>query len=298
MISNRVRQIGKYTAIQELHEKKNYPVWDLCALVGCNRSSYYKWLRRNKSASEIENEQLLERIREKYKENNGILGYRRMTLFLNREFRTHYNCKRIYRLMKAAGLQSVIRRKRPQYLRSTPKITAENKLNREFRAESINQKWLTDVTVLRYGHSRHKAYLSAILDLKDRRIVSWVLGTDNNNQLVFKNFDSAVAANPGARPLFHSDRGYQYTSKEFKDKLDQTGMVQSMSRIGRCIDNGPMEGFFGILKCEMYYLSTFDSYEALHQAVADFMQFYNFRRFQPGLHGLSPMEYQLSLLTV
>ncbi len=84
-----------------------------------------------------------------------------------------------------------------------------------------------------------------------------MLGRSNNNQLVFDTFDRAVSANPSAHPLFHSDRGYQYTNRQFKAKLDGIHATQSMSRPGRCIDNGPMEGFWGILKSEMYYLQQF-----------------------------------------
>ena len=96
-------------------------------------------------------------------------------------------------------------------------------------------------------------FLSAILDLYDRRIVSYVIGDSNNNELVFSTFDAAVAANPDATPLFHSDRGFQYTNRTFHTKLEEAGMTQSMSRVAKCIDNGPMEGFWGILKRERYY---------------------------------------------
>ena len=113
-----------------------------------------------------------------------------------------------------------------------------------------------------------KSYLSAILDLSDKSIVSFVVGRSNNNQLVFETFDIAHRTYPNATPLFHSDRGYQYTSKNFKAKLDQDGMTQSMSRVSRCIDNGPMEAFWGMLKSEMYYLRTFDSYEELEKAIS------------------------------
>ena len=84
----------------------------------------------------------------------------------------------------------------------------------------------------------------------DRRPVAYVLGDSNNNQLVFDTFDQAVALNPDAKPIFHSDRGYQYTSRAFHHKLEQAGMTQSMSRVAHCTDNGPMEGFWGILKRE------------------------------------------------
>jgi putative transposase len=189
------------------------------------------------------------------------------------------------------GLQAVIRRKRPKYQRSTPEITAENILNREFTAEGLNEKWLTDVTEFKYGNGE-KLYLSAILDLKDKGIVSFAIGKNNNNKLVFDTFDLAVTKYPDAQPLFHSDRGFQYTSKLFKTKLDKAGMKQSMSRVGRCINNGPMEGFWGILKCEMYYLHKFDNYESLAAAIEEYIHFYNYNRRQKKLKCLSPKSYR------
>lgn len=126
-------------------------------------------------------------------------------------------------------------------------------------------------------------YLSAILDLKDKSIVPYVMSRRNDNQLVFDTFDASVEKYPDAKPLFHSDRGYQYTSKVFKTKLDAAGMVRSMSRVGRCIDNGPMEAFWGTLKAEMYYLFRFDNYDSLKTAIEKYIHFYNNERFQARL---------------
>lgn len=193
--------------------------------------------------------------------------------------------------MKSVNMKSVIRKKKKNYTPSTPQITAENLLNREFHADKPNQKWLTDVTEFKLTNGK-KAYLSAILDLGDRSIVSYVLGHSNNNQLVFETFDLAVAANPDAKPLFHSDRGFQYTNRQFKNKLDSISATQSMSRVSRCIDNGPMEGFWGIVKSEMYYLRKLHDYEELKQAIDEYMEFYNMRRLQKNLKGLTPIEYR------
>lgn len=113
----------------------------------------------------------------------------------------------------------------------------------------------------------------------------------NNNQLVFETFDEALANNPNAHPLFHSDRGFQYTSKVFHQKLIKAGMRQSMSRVGRCIDNGPMEGFWGILKSEMYYLRKFTDEQELISAIEHYIYFYNTKRYQKRLHCMTPMEF-------
>lgn len=226
-----------------------------------------------------------------YTEVHGIYGYRRMTMNINGILDKHYNHKRIYRLMKLANLKSVIRKKKKSYISNTPQIIAENILNREFRANKPNEKWLTDVTEFKLGNGR-KAYLSAILDLGDKSIVSYVLGHSNNNQLVFNTFDLAVEANPNASPLFHSDRGFQYTNKVFKSKLDNIGAIQSMSHVSRCIDNGPMEGSWGIIKSEMYYLKKFYTFEQLKIAIDEYMNFYNMKRLQKNLKGLTPIEYR------
>lgn len=135
------------------------------------------------------------------------------------------------------------------------------------------------------------AQVVLIFDLYDRRIVAYKIGTSNNNQLVFDTFDEAVAQNPEAHPLFHSDRGFQYTSKTFRAKLDKANMIQSMSRVGRCIDNGPMEGFWGILKSEMYYLRKFTDKQDLIDAIGQYIHFYNTRRYQKRLRCMTPMEF-------
>lgn len=222
---------------------------------------------------------------------DGIYGYRRMMLNINRTFNQNYNHKRIYRLMKISRLQSIIRRKKTAYKRSTPQQVVENVLNREFRAEKPNEKWVTDVTEFKYGSSK-KAYLSAILDLYDGTIVSYVLGHSNNNNLVFKTLDQALELLDGEHPLIHSDRGFQYTSHGFKRKIDKAEMTQSMSRVGRCIDNGPMESFWGTLKCEKYYLHKYETFGELSDAINEYIHFYNHDRYQKRLNGLSPMEYR------
>lgn len=224
-------------------------------------------------------------------EVDGIYGYRRMTLNINRRFNQSYNHKRIYRLMKISRIQSVIRRKKTPYKRSIPQHVVENVLNREFTAEKPNKKWVTDVTEFKYGNSK-KAYLSAILDLYDGSIVSYILGHSNNNFLVFKTLEQAIEKLDGDHPLIHSDRGFQYTSKKFKRMIEKAGMTQSMSRVGKCIDNGPMESFWGTLKCEKYYLHKYETFEELFNAVNQYIHFYNYDRYQKRLNGLSPMEYR------
>ena len=274
-----------------LSEQKHYSVSVLCQIAEISRSGYYKWLHREKSKRELQNEKLILLISEAYEERDGILGYRQMTIKIRREHNVKVNHKRIYRLMKVVGLKSVCRKKKYNYIKSTPEVTAENVLKRDFKAEDTCEKWLTDVTEFKYGDGK-KAYLSAILDLGDRSIVSYVIGHSNNNALVFETFDLATTVYPNANPIFHSDRGFQYTNKTFKAKLDKAGMTQSMSRVARCIDNGPMEGFWGILKSEMYYLHKFNDYESLRKAIEEYINYYNTRRYQKRLNCMTPIEYR------
>ncbi len=288
-----VRNEDSCIVIQYLNKTEGYPIEKLCKKLHICRSAYYKWLKREPSKNQQINEQLIEWIKQLYEEQNGILGYRQMTITINRRYKVKYNKKRIRRLMQMLCLKSVCRKKKYKYIKSTPEVTAENILNRHFYADAPNEKWLTDVTEFKYyvGEDINKLYLSSILDIYDRRIVAYKIGTSNNNRLVFDTFDEAVENNPTAHPQFHSDRGFQYTSKHFQHKLLQAGMRQSMSRVGRCIDNAPMEGYLRILKTEIYYLKKFTSKEELIEAIENYINFYNTELFQLKLKCMTPMEF-------
>ncbi|WP_313563443.1 IS3 family transposase [Ruminiclostridium cellobioparum] len=127
----------------------SYPITELCDIAGIQRSSYYKWLNRKESNNEQFNKNLLPLIKDAYEEKNGILGYRQMTIKLNRENDFHVNDKRIYRLMRILNLKSVCCKKKKNYIRSTPEITAENVLNREFHADEFRSK-LGGITITDY----------------------------------------------------------------------------------------------------------------------------------------------------
>ena len=214
-----------------------------------------------------------------------------MTLYINHFNQTSYSQKYIHRLMKALRIKARIRQKHSNYVRSKPEQVGENILNRNFKADWKNQKWCTDVTEFKIIGQKQKLYLSAIIDLYDRSIVSYVLSNHNNNKLVNDTFNLARKEYPNAKPIFHSDRGFQYTSKQFKLKLDEAGMIQSMSRVGRCIDNGPMEGFWGTLKSEMFYGIKWNDEAMLREAITKYINFYNNERFQANLKGMTPNQF-------
>ena len=295
----KVRFESKYLAIQYFYENKRWSIRWMCQQLGIARAAYYKWLHREVPEEERENILLAQLIQEYDDRFNHILGYRRMTLYINRLNNKHYSKNRVHRVMKVINIHSVIRRKRKKYQSSTPETTAENILNRDFFSKAPNEKWATDVTEFKWyeGPVVHKLYLSAILDLYDLSPVAWVVSRRNDNKLVLDTFAKAIQANPDAKPIFHSDRGFQYTNKLFQKKLQQQGMTQSMSRVGHCIDNGPTENFWGIVKSEMYYLNTFTDEQSLRNAIADYMAFYSNERAQIRFNGKTPAEVRAEALT-
>ena len=270
----------------------------MCQQLDITRAAYYKWLHRAIPEAEQENILLAQLIREYDDRFNHILGYRRMALYINRLNNKHYSKNRIHRIMKVINIHSVIRRKRKKYQSVAPEATAENILNRDFYAKAPNEKWATDVTEFKWyeGSVIHKLYLSAILDLYDLAPVSWVVSRRNDNKLVLDTFEQAIQSNPDAKPIFHSDRGFQYTSRVFQGNLQKQGMTQSMSRVGHCIDNGPTENFWGIVKSEMYYPNTFTDEDSLRNAIADYMSFYNNERIQERFKSKTPAEVRAEAL--
>ena len=285
-------KLEEYYLTVEYFSNLGYKVQIICEILGLNRSSYYKWKNREIPEKEYKDQELCELIIEYDSTYNHILGYRRMTLYINRLNNTNYSWKYIRRLMRILGIKSKIRQKRYNYIKVKPEQVGENILSRDFSANYPNEKWLTDVTEFKVIGQKHKIYLCSILDLYDKSIVAYTISFRNDNKLVFDTFDKAITLNPTAKPIFHSDRGFQFTSKVFKVKLDQQGMIQSMSRVGKCIDNGPMEAFWGTLKSEMYYLNKFYTTDNLVNSIIEYIEFYNNKRFQAILKSLTPIEYR------
>ncbi len=284
-----MRQGHLYRAIQEY----SCPVELGCKLLRVARSAYHKWASGKLSQRAQDNEELAKKI-EQIHSSSPDKGYRRINDDLRHDHGIYVNDKRVLRICRAKDIRSTVKYKNHGCTRraKNPQYLAENLLKRQVHAEKPNEKWLTDVTEFKWyeGIEVHKLYLSAILDLYDRRIVAFVVGDRNDNPLVFKTFDKAVKANPDAHPLFHSDRGFQYTNRAFHHKLEKTGMTQSMSRVAHCIDNGPMEGFWGILKRERYYGRRFTDKQSLIQMIHSYIHYYNTRRVQRNLGILTPME--------
>lgn len=276
----------------DFFKDRGYSIVQICKVLDISRSSYYKYKNRSQPEKEKQDELLCSLINEYHLTFDGILGYRRMTMFINRLNHKSFSEGYIHRLMNVLGLTARIRRKKVNRKKIKPEYTKENILSRDFASKLPNEKWLTDVTEFSIPGESKKLYLSPIIDLYDNSIIEYELSFKNNNHLVFSMFEKAIKKYPDARPIFHSDRGFQYTSSIFKNKIEEANMIQSMSRVGRCIDNGPMEGFFGTLKSEMFYGKTFKTLEELKERIVEYIEFYNEKRFQKRLKCMAPIEYR------
>lgn len=297
MTFRKTRHLNAYAAIKELSETHgDYPVSEMCRIPGINRAAYYKWKNHGSSRNDSLNELIAEKT-EAIHDKHPDMGYRRIRYTLAHDHGINVNDKRILRICRKKKIQSYIKHRHNRCTKpaSDPAYVAENILDREFKSDMPNEKRVTDVSEFKYGtreeDKKGKLYPSVILDLCGNRPVAFEYGDHNDNQIVFKTFDKAITANPDAKPIFHSDRGYRYTSKTFRQKIVDAGMTQSMSRVGRCIDNGPMEGFWGTMKREMYYGRKYKTREELIKAIGDYIDYYTNRRVQRNPGVLTPMEF-------
>lgn len=283
----------KFQAIDAYRQETALPVKMMCSIMAVSRSGYYKWLKRQLSAREMENKWLKKLVRKLFHEHQDVWGYRRITMALNHllQPRRPLGRKKVRRLMHELGLHSIIRRPRRSATRAGYFNFEENLLNREFSALAPNQKWVTDITYLTYDNGQ-KAYLSAIKDLYDGTIISYKISRKNDLSLVIDTLRVADQIQPSAKPLLHSDRGSQYTSKAYLRYTAELGYTRSMSRVGKCIDNAPMESFWGHFKEEWYDLQAYASFSDLKESTDEFIYFYNHERYQERLSGLSPLEFR------
>lgn len=283
---NRLNRIIDYELIQTLNREEGYDINFMCRELGISRAAYYKWVKHSPSARERANEKLLEIIKEVSSSNNSLFGSKTMTYHIRNTYGVRYNHKRIYRLMCINDIVSNYRRKPAyHYNRSTPEITAENILNRDFNADHINEKWCTDITEMKVPLSNDKIYISPVIDLADRYPVALYVSERNDTFLTDRVLQQAHEAYPDARPIYHSDRGFQYTRTVFKTKLEEYGYTQSMSRVSKCIDNGPCEQFQGQLKeiLQVLYPSIKtkkELIEAVYKATDYYINYYPQRRLK------------------
>ena len=259
--------------------RDRYPVSVMCRFFGVSRSGYYDYVNRlDKQAHDVA---LAKIIEEQQVKCNKTYGYRRMWKWLQKAKKIRRNPKTILRIMKKYELLSEIRRRRKWIQMGEQRHKYENLLNRQFRADKPNSKWVTDIS---YIHTPEGVlYLSMIRDLYDNSIVAYKTGTQQTVNLVLDTIRLAMKTEKkkvAAELQLHSDQGFQYTSYGYFNLTQSYGITPSMSRRGNCYDNAMAENFFSILKTECIYRLKPKTLAEARQAIDHYIHFYNHERIQ------------------
>ncbi|SEW57449.1 Transposase InsO and inactivated derivatives [Chitinophaga arvensicola] len=270
----------------------------MCKVFKVSRSGYYAWSGREQSKLSMCREVLCKRVEDIYHKSKGRYGSPKITAEL-RQMGLHVSRPRVARIMKDKGLRSIITGKfRVCTTDSNHNLeVSPNILNREFTATAPSEKWVSDLTYIRTKCGW--LYLTAIMDLFDRRIVGWSMSTGMTARETVVTAWNMAIKNRSVAPamIFHSDRGVQYASGEFRDLLKGNSVQQSMSRKGNCWDNAVMENFFKILKSETGHHTVYDSTDVAKRELFEFIEiWYNRQRRHSILGYLSPEEFSKSIL--
>ena len=270
-------------------EKARYPVRLLCRCLDVTRSGYYAWRGRDPSPRARRDGQLIQQLRLVHAINRRVYGRPRLHRAL-RDEGIRISPKRVARLMRQAGLTAQGRRR----FRLTTDSrhgwpVAANELAQDFAVGVPHRVWAADITAL-WTHAGW-CYLAVVLDLGSRRVVSWAIRRSLETELVLAAVHVALATRP-APHVHHSDRGSQYASHDYRHLLDAHGITVSMSRVGNCWDNAPVESFFSSLKAELLTGTRWQTSQDAEAVVADYLRFYNQHRLHSALGYRSPAQYE------
>ncbi|MBD1383637.1 IS3 family transposase [Metabacillus arenae] len=281
----------RFHVVDELRDQFN--VKELCKFLGVSESGYYKYKKYIKLEKDAELKQLILKL---YEDSNKQWGYRRIHMELQEEYQMKINHKRVYRLCRELGIQSIIRKKQKssnynQYKRTEPETIAPNIINRDFSADKPNEKWVTDITSFPVGEE--KLHLSAILDLYNNEIIAYEMARNTETIFVIKTVSQAIQKEKDVQGvILHSDRGAQYTSKLYQDTLESYNIRSSMSRPGNPFDNACIESFFSHLKTEAFHPYSVQNLEELEAKIHQYIHHYNHTRRQKRLNRQSPVNYR------
>ena len=273
------------------HESE-FRVSAMCRALEVSPAGYYRWRARQPSAREKENERLVEQIKAVHAESRSTYGSPKIHRLLRRDGEA-VNHKRVERLMRENG----IRAKRVRKIRRTTDSchslpVAENVLARRFSAERPDEVWTSDITYV--WTAEGWMYLVVFLDLYSRLVVGWAVSERLETEFVERAFLQGQARRGQAvSPLVHSDRGSQYASAAFRERLSAWGCSQSMSRKGNCWDNAVTESFFGLLKNELVHHERFATRQEAKGKIFDYIEvFYNRSRIHSATDYFAPAEYE------
>ena len=280
----------RFAFIEE--KKAKYAVSMMCRVFEVSRQGFYQWCKRPPSSRARQNVEDARRVREAYVRGRRYGGYRTVYRQLQKDGQP-VGKHRTARLMRQQGLFG---RPRKRYRTTTnsshDRGYAPNLLNRAFQVSTPDTVWLADITYVRIVDGW--LYLAAVLDLSLRKIVGWAVRDDMPAELTTAALQMAIdQRRPPPGLVHHSDRGVQYASGEYRAKLEQAGMVQSMSRKGNCWDNAPMESFFGTLKRELIDGYVFKTKDEAVAALFEYIEvFYNRTRLHSAIGYMPPAEYE------
>lgn len=241
-------------------------------------------------------QKLEELIQTIFEENNRNYGYRRIKLELN-NLGFEVNHKKVQRIMNKFGIKvekfSRKSRKYSSYKGTTGRV-AKNLINRRFHTNVCHQKLTTDITEFKCSDGI-KLYLNPIMDMFNGEILSFGISMRPTLELAIKPLEEAlnIVKDSKFRTTIHSDQGWHYQHNKWVKTLKDNNVFQSMSRKGNCLDNSPMENFFGLLKQEMYYGEPRCSFEELKKRIEEYIQYYNNKRIKQKLAGMSPVQYRI-----
>ena len=273
--------------ILEFHLEKMARVLGVC------RSGFYAFLHRGQSIRERESQKLLQEIQLIHKASRCTYGSPRVHKKLQQQG-NQCSRKRVARLMKQASIQAKMRKKWKTTTRSSKNsmIIAPNHLNQRFTTTAPNRNWVSDISYIETKEGW--LYVAIVLDLFSRKIVGLSMGDRLHTELVTNALQQALYHRPiGKNLLHHSDRGCQYTSKEFREMTAQHGIVLSMSAKGRCYDNAVAESFFHTLKTEHVHLNYFLTRESAKTSIFEYIEvFYNRQRAHSSIGYLSQKEFE------
>lgn len=267
-------------------------VQSMCKIYGVSRSGYYTWRDRKISSRAKANQSPAKKIKHIHVKSFGIYGSPRITKKLHQQG-IHVSKNRVARIMQAEGILGRIHTRKQR----APSITevikrSKNKRLTTPKPSQINQVWVGDVTYL--WHQKRWWYLAVVMDLYSRKIIGWSLESYRKKELTISALNKAIQSRrPGAKMLFHSDRGVEYAAGAYRDILDQHGIQPSMNRPGHCTDNAHMESFFHSLKGEWIKGNKYATVNALRNAIRDYIvNFYNRTRLHSSLNYCSPNEFE------
>lgn len=231
-----------------------------------------------------------EAIQEIFHQHKGRYGHRNIKKELDKKGFIH-DPKTVLKLMNQLGIKCQVRMKKYKSYRGNVGKVAPNVLNRDFKAEKPNQKWVTDVT--EFSLFGQKLYLSPILDLFNSEVISYTVKFRPTFDLIGDMLEQALEVlNPEDKLILHSDQGWHYQMAKYQNTLKDRNITQSMSRKGNCLDNAVIENFFGILKTELLYLQEFESIDHFIEELHDYIYYYNNIRMKTKLKDLSPVVYR------